>query len=642
MNSIGAYAAALGAPRGDVPAAQPFMLAASAGRPFSRPGWVFEVKYDGVRVLARRRGAAVSLESRSGEQVAPRYPEIADALGRLDVDDFAVDGEIVAFDAAGRPSFQRLQPRMLLRRSADVRLAVARVPVTAVFFDCLGLAGYDLRGLPLTVRHAALRRAIPDVGCLRVSGHVAERGRDLYDVAAEQGLEGIVAKRGASPYRGGRSTDWLKIKCHRRQEFVIGGYTDPQGTRPLFGALHLGLYEGDRLVYVSKVGTGFDHAGLRALWERLSTLRRATSPFDAGTPAGRGHHWVEPRLVAEIRFGEWTDDGGIRHPIFVGLRDDKRPGDCRRETPAAGRPAPSRPSAGGATRAARGPGVTRGAHGDVPLANPAKVLWPAEGYTKGDLAAYYAAIARHIAPYLRDRPAVLGRYPDGIAGPPFVQKDALDRDVDSLVLDDAAALRSAVDLGAIPLFLGSARVGSLEQPDWLVLGLDPAGAPFTDVVRVAAILRGILGDLGLPGPAKTSGATGLHVLVPLGARYTHEQSRGFARLLAQLVVQEAAGIATLARPPGGRRGKVYVDWGRNGHGQTVAAPFSVLPLPGAPVSCPLEWREVTDRLDPARFTIRTVPERFARRRDPMRTVLQRGIDMARAVRGIERRLRERP
>jgi bifunctional non-homologous end joining protein LigD len=289
----------------------------------------------------------------------------------------------------------------------------------------------------------------------------------------------------------------------------------------------------------------------------------------------------------------------------------------------------------------------------VPITNAPKVFWPDEGYTKGDLIAYYDAIAPQLLPYLRDRPVVLTRYPDGIGGKSFFQKDApdhapawlrtericsADRDIDYVVIDDAAALRYVANLGTIPLHLWSARAGSLDRPDWLVLDLDPKGAPFTDVVKVARTLHRILEELGLPGPVKTSGATGLHIMVPLGARYTHDQSRAFARLLAQLAVQEAPGIATLARPLGARGGKVYVDWGQNGHGQTIAGPFSVRPLPGAPVSCPLEWREVTARLDPGRFSIRTVPDRFAGRPDPLRRVLGPGIDMASAIARIERRL----
>ena len=295
----------------------------------------------------------------------------------------------------------------------------------------------------------------------------------------------------------------------------------------------------------------------------------------------------------------------------------------------------------------------------VRLTNLDKVFWPTEGYTKGDLVRYYDAIAPWLLPYLRDRPIVLTRYPDGIAGKSFFQKDApefapdwvrtervyskdTDRDIDYFVVDDAEMLRYVANMGTIPIHVGSARVPALERPDWLVLDLDPKGAPFTDVVRVAQAVHELLDDLELPSHVKTSGATGLHVLVPLGARYTHEQGRTLARLLATLVVEAVPDIATLARPLGARGGKVYVDFGQNGHGRTIAAPFSVRPRPGAPVSCPLDWREVTARLDPARFTIRTVPRRFAKRADPLAPVLGAGIDLAAALTRMEGRLTPEP
>jgi len=291
----------------------------------------------------------------------------------------------------------------------------------------------------------------------------------------------------------------------------------------------------------------------------------------------------------------------------------------------------------------------------VRLTNLDKVFWPSEGYTKGDLIGYYDAIAPTMLPYLRDRPIVLTRYPDGIAGKSFFQKDApefapewvrtervyskdTDREIDYFVVDDAEMLRYVANMGTIPIHAWSARVPALERPDWLVLDLDPKGAPFTDVVRVAQAVHRVLDDGELPSHVKTSGATGLHVLVPLGARYTHEQSRTLARLLAVMVVELVPAIATVARPLGARGGKVYVDFGQNGHGRTIAAPFSARPLPGAPVSCPLDWAEVTARLDPARFTIRTVPRRFARRADPLRPVLGSGIDMAAVLARLEARV----
>ncbi len=427
---------------------------------------------------------------------------------------------------------------------------------------------------------------------------------------------------------------------------------------------------------MSKVGTGFDGPELERLWQRLEPLRQDSSPFDAGTPAGRGHHWVEPRLVCEVRFTDWTRDGGIRHPTYVGLRDDVRPETCRREmldaddwagdlervqteTEIAAAAGPATPPEADADAAMSGTAPASRSASRVRLTNLDKVFWPAEGYTKGDLVRYYDAIAPWLLPYLRDRPIVLTRYPDGIAGKSFFQKDApefapdwvrtervyskdTDRDIDYFVVDDAEMLRYVANMGTIPIHVWSARVPTLERPDWLVLDLDPKGAPFTDVVRVAQAVHELLDDLELPSHVKTSGATGLHVLVPLGARYTHEQGRTLARLLATLVVEAVPDIATLARPLGARGGKVYVDFGQNGHGRTIAAPFSVRPRPGAPVSCPLDWREVTARLDPARFTIRTVPRRFAKRADPLAPVLGAGIDLAAALARMEGRLTPEP
>ena len=541
---------ALRAPRAEVPAReQGLMLATLATRPPEGADWLFEVKYDGVRVLAERRGDVVTLLGRSGQVVTGRYPELVSALRAVAFDRFLIDGEIVALGPRGVPSFQRLQARMGLTRPDDVARAMATVPVEAVFFDCLALEGHDLRRLPLAARKACLERVLPPRGVARFGDHVEGAGPAFLEAAAEAGLEGIVAKRRTSAYVPRRSDAWLKIKCHRRQEFVIGGYTDPQGSRARFGALHLGLYDGARLVYVSKVGTGFDGAELERLWKRLGPIRRETSPFDAGTPAGRGHHWVEPRLVAEVRYTDWTRDGGIRHPTYLGLRDDVRPEDCRRETPDDARLA--RPASGGDGCRARmrqrrlrpapenpAPAAEDGAPvSRVRLTNLDKVFWPAEGYTKGDLVRYYDAIAPMMLPYLRDRPIVLTRYPDGIAGKSFFQKDAPEfarpwvrtervhsrdtgRDIEYFVVDHAEALRYVANLGTIPIHAWSARVPSLERPDWLVLDLDPKGAPFTDVVRVAQAVHRLLDELELPSHVKTSGATGLHVLVPLGAQYT--------------------------------------------------------------------------------------------------------------------------
>ncbi|HYE93089.1 MAG TPA: DNA ligase D, partial [Terriglobales bacterium] len=597
---------ALRAPAAEVDVrAQPLMLATLAEQPFSRPGWLFEAKYDGVRLLAARAGGAVELYGRAGQRFTARYPEVVAALRALPVDRFVLDGEVVALDERGRPSFQRLQLRMHLTHAADVERARGATPVTGVFFDALAIDGRDLRALPLGARKECLALLVPARGVIHYGAHVEEHGEAFYEAASEQRIEGIVAKNARSRYTGGRTGDWVKIKCHLRQEFVIGGYTAPQGSRPRFGALHVGVYDGDTLVYVGRVGTGFDDRTLDAIFRQLQPLKRAASPFRRGTPKGRGHTWVEPTLVCEVRFTEWTADGGIRHPAFLGLRADVRAAEVRREAvdaaeggAAGAREGAAPPGSVGRTRAATR--RTRRSHSARPetepsavadsaasstervvqLSNVGKVFWPREKFTKGDLLAYYDTVADLILPYLRDRPLVLTRYPDGIGGKSFYQKDAprfapewmrtvridapdAGREIDYLVVDDALSLRYVVNLGAIPLHLWGSRVATLSRPDWLVLDLDPKGAPFTDVVRVALSLRAILEELGLVSYVKTSGATGLHILLPLGARYTWEETRTFARLLATLGVEAEPRIATIARQIRAREGKVYIDWLQN-------------------------------------------------------------------------------
>jgi len=663
LASIRQHLETLDAPRREVAArTQSFMLATLDERAPSDKGWLFEIKFDGVRVLAARRGEQVELYGRSGQLITGRYPDLVRALLALPVEHFVIDGEIVALDESGRPSFQRLQPRMALTDPREIEAAAARVPVEGVFFDCLALDGRDLRRLPLTRRKDCLRLLVPPLGPVHYVDHVLEHGPAFLEAANEQRLEGIVAKRAASAYAGGRSRDWIKVKCQRRQEFVIGGYTDPQGSRGHFGALHIGVYDGPRLVYVSKVGTGFDQAGLKSLWEKLRPLARATPPFDAGAvPKGKSHHWVEPRLVCEVRFSDWTNDGGLRHPTFIGLRSDKRPEECRREAIEASHSSPPLRGRGQGEGEAEpillpAPPTVSGPK-EVKLTNLKKMFWPADGYTKGDLVTYYERVAPLLLPYLRDRPLVLTRYPDGITGKSFFQKDApeftpawvrtervyskdAEREIDYFVVDDVESLRYIANSGTIPLHLWASRLGSLERPDWLVLDLDPKGAPFTDVVKVARALHRILDDLELPSYPKTSGATGLHILIPLGARYTYDEVRTFARLLAVLGVEAEPEISTIARPIRSRGGKVYIDFGQNGHGQTIVGPFSLRPLPGAPASCPLVWSEVTARLDPARFTMITVPKRFDKIADPLAPVLTGAIDMAAAVARIEERLGE--
>ncbi len=311
----------------------PFMLPTLVTALPPGPGWVFEIKWDGVRVLAERVRGQVQLWSRGRVDVTARYPEVVAAIAALAGDDLALDGEIVALDQRGQSSFHRLARRMHLTRG--VGAAAVALPVTYYVYDCLRLAGRDVRGLPLLARKALVRDLIPAHGTVRYADHVAGDGRAFFAAACKAGLEGVVAKRADARYRGGRRPEWRKIKCHRRQEFVIGGYTDPKGSRSHLGALHLGVYDGDALVYVGRVGSGFDERALRALHDRLRSLAVPRCPFTGGAPPrGQEHHWVRPELVCEVRFGEWTPDGSLRHPVYLGLRSDKQAAEVRREEPA--------------------------------------------------------------------------------------------------------------------------------------------------------------------------------------------------------------------------------------------------------------------------------------------------------------------
>ncbi len=633
---ISAEAERLGAPRRRVKAADVgLMLAETRDRPFSGQGWLFEIKYDGFRVLAAKEGAEASLRYRKGLDATRLYPEVAQALRALPLERAVLDGEMVVLDAEGRPSFQALQKRALLSRESDVDRAAKARPAAFFAFDLLAFADLDLRPLPLRERKALLSRVLPPAGPLRYADHVEGRGEEFFREARARGLEGVVAKKADSRYRAGRSGAWLKVRVQRSDDFAVVGFTAPAGARAGFGALHLAVHDGRGLVYAGSVGTGFSGEDLVSIRSRLEPLRRRDPPCRKA-PAGKGDVWVEPELVCEVRFLEWTDEGLLRQPVFVRLRDDKRPDECARPgTPAEPPPPePDPPDGGGERRAV--------------LSNLDKVYWPEDGLTKGDLVGYYRAVAQWLLPYLRDRPLMLTRFPDGIHGKSFFQKDAPEwtpkwirtarvwsedskRNVEHFLVDDVESLLHVVNLGSIPLHVWSSRATDLARPDWCVVDLDPKDAPFSHVVRIARALHALCEDIGLPHYVKTSGQAGLHVLVPLGGQCTHAQGRDLALVLARRVADELPDIATLARPIPARGGRVYLDCLQNGQGKTIVAPFAVRPRPGAPVSTPLAWSEVNGRLDPRRFTIRTVPRRLARDGDPLATVLTDRPDLVRAL-----------
>ncbi len=628
----------LRAPRRAVdPEAVELMLAETADEPFSRAGWLFELKYDGYRVIAARKKGQPRLIYRRGSDATVTFPELARALRALPYE-VVLDGEVCVLDGEGKPWFHGLQQRGMLSRPSDVERQAVELPATLYVFDLLAFEDFDLRPLPLKERKAILKSILPRTGPLRFADDVDERGKELYQAIRARGLEGMVAKRADSAYRGGRSRDWLKVRIERTGDFVVVGYVESKrASRSGFSGLYVAASRGDGLHYVGRVGGGFSEAELVETRARLDRARRATPPCDGPIPRERGQVWCEPQLVVEVRYTDITHDGHLREPSFLRFRDDKRIDECHFEfTPReeAVPPAPSPPAP-----------VER----KVPFSNLDKVFWPEEKYTKGDLIDYYKAIAPQLLPYLKDRPIVLTRFPDGIGGKSFFQKDApgfipgwmrteriwsedTARDIDYFICEDVESLLYIINMAAIPLHVWASRVGSLERPDWCILDLDPKGAPFTDVVAIANEVHALCGEIALPSYIKTSGATGLHVLIPLGGACTFAQAKALGQVLARVVADRRPDIATVARSVGARGGKVYVDFLQNGHGKTIAGPYSARPVPGATVSAPLAWSEVSAKLDPKRFTIETMPARAAKLdEDPLRPVLTEAPDILAAL-----------
>lgn len=661
------------------------MLAEVREHPFTREGWIFELKLDGYRLLVERDKSRSHLISRNGLDLAGSFPEIAGAVGELPWAHFVLDGEVVAFDHKGRPSFQRLQQRGKVTNAPDVRRVAGEFPTIFFAFDLLALEDFDLRPLPLIRRKDFLRRVVPPGGPIRFLDHFEKDGEALYRNVVGMGLEGVVAKRADAPYRGGRSAHWLKIRADRSDDFVVVGYTQPKGSRHGFGALHVAQYVGGKLVYSGRVGTGFNAKQLSEVRSRLDRITRGspacTGPVPPGATQGslpltsvpdyRTAGWVEPEIVCEVRFKEWTDEGYLRQPAFLRFREDKKPEDCIRQLPTdaaiqlEGGPTAAVLSGSGAR--AKGPKKRASAQGaapqpvaakssvtsaPVPFTNLDKVLWPGDGYTKGDLVEYYRAIAPWLLPYLDDRPVVLTRFPDGIQGKSFFQKDApsyapewlrtvrmwsenAEREIDYFVCEGVDSLLYLANMAAIPLHIWASRVTTLEHPDWCSLDLDPKGAPFSHVIEMAQAARDLCRRIALPAGIKTTGSSGLHVMIPLGRQCTHDQAKSLAEVLAHALVKQLPAIATTTRAVTKREGKVYVDYLQNGHGKLLVAPFSVRPLPGAPVSMPLKWSEVNSSLDIRAFTIKNAVERMKKlKQDPLVEIIEAQPNLAKALEAL--------
>jgi bifunctional non-homologous end joining protein LigD len=590
--------------------------------------WVHEVKWDGYRAIARVAGGDATLTSRRGNDLTTRFGDVARALARaVRTPDCVLDGEVCALDEEGRSSFSVMQQ--------------GKGPLVYYAFDVLEVDGEPLIDLPLRARRARLAELL-DLrdGTVRLS-EAFDDGQALYEAAQEQRLEGVIAKKADSRYQPGRRTrDWLKVKTHGRQEFVIAGYTKGQGRRSgRLGSLVLAVNRGGELHYAGNCGTGFTEEEIEKLVRKLRPLERATSPFAVVPKMPKVKQadvvWVTPKLVCEVEFAEWTHDGRLRAPSYKGLREDKAPAEVRREEPLE-------------TEIRRGRRVLR-------LSNLEKVFWPEEGITKGDLLAYYREVAPTLLPHLRDRPFTMKRYPDGWQGNHFFQKDAPSHMPDWIptktyrstsretrqkrtirypLVNDELALLWMVNMGCIDMNTWYSRVDLPERPDWVLFDLDPSpDVGFREVVQVALLVKEVLDALGLAGFPKTSGADGFHVLVPVERRVTYDDTREFAEIVAGTLARTHRGLVTTEWAKAKRRG-VLVDANQNGEGKTIASAYSVRPRAGAPVSTPLRWDEVNEELDPLDFTMEIVLGRVEREGDLFEGVLTTRQSLAAALREV--------
>jgi bifunctional non-homologous end joining protein LigD len=595
-------------------------------------GWLYEVKWDGYRAISYVHGSEAELVSRNDNDLTERFPSVARALQRaVRTPDCVLDGEVCALDEQGRATFSAMQ-----QGRPDTRYIY-------VVFDVLEVDGEPVIDLPLVERRERLEQLLDlRSGEIQISD-TFEDGERLLEAARQQHYEGVVAKKADSRYKPGqRTSDWLKIKTTNRQEFVIAGHTRGQGRRTgRFGALVLGTYEGGELRYVGNVGTGFTDQEIDRLLKLLKPLERRTSPFATPPKMPKVRKgdvvWVEPKLVAEVEFVEWTHDGHLRAPSYQGLREDKRPEQVHREEALP-------------TEIRKGKRVLR-------LTNLDKVFWPEEGFTKGDLLRYYRGVAPVLVPHLKDRPFTMKRYPDGWTGKFFFQKDApkhmpdwikrveitvstresprQTRKIQAPVVNDDLSLLWMINMGCIDCNTWYSRIDKPERPDWVLFDLDPSpDVGFVETVQVALLIKQALDVLELASFPKTSGSEGIHVLVPIDRRSTYADTRRFAEIVAGAIARAHPRLATTEWSKAKRRG-VLIDANQNGEGKTIASVYSVRPKAGAPVSTPLRWEEVNETLDPASFTMSEVLERVERDGDLFEGVLTTKQSLARALKALQ-------
>lgn len=642
------------------------MLATLVDKPVEEQGWVYELKWDGYRALSYIQNGKVDIRSRNNKSFNEKYYPIFNALKQWDIN-AVVDGEIIVVNDKGFSDFSDLQN---WRSEADGELIY-------YLFDLLWLDGENLMDRPLNERKKLLRSIAPDDnGSIKISNNFDATGKELFDLADKMGLEGIIAKKAGSIYVPGmRSKEWLKIKTEKRQEAVIGGYTKNEGTNKQFSALLLGLFEGGEFKSIGVVGTGFNSRNQTELLQKLKPLITPKCPFSVvpdynkpsrfrPDPPKAEVTWVKPEVVVEISYRELTKDGVLRHPSFKGIREDKNAKDAVREQPAPTNTLMREEKLLQQKKLVAAPGKkerktllnpkdetqVRSINGhELKFTNLSKIFWPKDKVSKRDMLNYYYQVAPYMLPYAKDRPQTLNRFPHGIEGESFYQKDvkgkvpdwistfpyhseADDRDKEFLVCTNEASLLYIASLGCIEINPWSSRVQSPDNPDWCIIDLDPDNNPFDQVIKAAQVTKQVLDSYKIPGYCKTSGSTGLHIYIPLGAKYTYEDSKEFGRAIVKLVHAELPTFTSIERLTGKRKGKIYLDFLQNRPQATVAGPYSLRPKPGATVSAPLHWEEVKKGLKMRDFTIFNMVERLKEVGDLFKPVVGKGITIPSAFR----------
>lgn len=619
-------------------------LATLTDEVFDNEEWAFETKYDGYRSLVQINKGKVSIVSRNGLSFNSKYGSIVEAFSGI-TEDMILDGEIVVEDKEGKSRFQWLQYYQENPNQGTLKIYV---------FDILYFNGFDLTSLTLLQRKKILEAILPKSEQIIYSKHTVGNGSKALKEVEKKGGEGLIAKKLTSRYAvDKRSKEWLKIKVTKEQEMVIGGFTDPKGGRDGFGSLLLGYFEKGKLIYAGKVGTGFNDDSLNDMYKRLKKLETDKSPFSV-KPKERTAHWIKPELVAQIKYTEWTETNSLRHPVFLALREDKDPKNVGREVadhivpeeteiprkaektkrtvsdkkPVKKENKPVKESKEPTSKKQKMGYDTE----KVEITHPEKVFWPDLGITKGDVIDYYDRMAEYILPYIQDRPQSLRRTPDGIKSEGFFQKNvagmvpdwiktrkikskSTGESIEYLICNDKDTLIYMANWGCIEINPWSSRIGTINNPDYIIFDLDPNKVGMKELVTTAKKVKEILDSLSIKGYLKTSGGKGLHVFIPVQNKYTYDQTRDFSQIISQAVNNALPDITSLERMPKKREGKVYLDFLQNGKGKTMACAYSLRPRAGATASTPLEWDELDENFDVKNYTIKTLPERVKEKGD---------------------------